>query len=77
MGQVLEQIEPTNRNQYSQDTGTGTRQDVAEKAGISKRQKDTALRVAAISEDEFEDPTNSGQQPTLSELAARCGAYSY
>ena len=53
MGKVLEAIEPK-PNQYA-DTASGiSRSEAAAQAGISKRQKDTALRVASIPEDEFE-----------------------
>ena len=34
--------------------------EAAEQAGISKRQKDTALRVASIPEDEFEEMVDRG-----------------
>jgi hypothetical protein len=52
-------------------TGAGTisRTKVASDAGLSKRQKDTALRVANIPEKEFEDLVESTKATTVDELA--------
>lgn len=68
-GELLKQIEkgpgrPT-RNHTAADTKTGT----AARAGLSKRQKDNALRVASIPEDEFDAVVDSDDPPGTDELA--------
>lgn len=53
------------------DTKVLTRTEAATEAGLSKRQKDTALQVANIDEAEFEEAVESDEPPTISELAKR------
>ena len=72
-GQLLAKVKPAygaNQNIYP---GAGakvvTRSDVAANAGLSKRQKDTALQVAAVPEQAFNDQVESGDPPTVTELA--------
>jgi ParB family chromosome partitioning protein len=46
-----------------------TRTQAATDAGLSKRQKDTALRLASVPEDEFERLVESDNPPTVAQLA--------
>lgn len=46
-----------------------TRTDAATQAGLSERQKVTALRVASIPQPEFEREVESDQPPTITKLA--------
>jgi hypothetical protein len=48
-----------------------TRKGVAAQAGLSDRQRKTALRVAAIPQQEFEAATESDHPPSVTELARR------
>ena len=72
-GELLKAIEAGVGGRPSKThTGTGTsftRSDAARDAGLSKRQKDTALRVANVPDDEFEQAVESDEPPTKSELA--------
>jgi hypothetical protein len=53
-------------------TGTITRTQAAADAGLSKRQKDTALRVASIPEEEFELAIEDDDEPlTVTTMAER------
>jgi hypothetical protein len=58
-------LEPSNGD----DTRLETRKSAAEKAGLSKRQKDTALRVANVPKEEFEAQIESESPPTVTALA--------
>jgi hypothetical protein len=58
-------LEPSNGD----DTRLETRKSAAEKAGLSKRQKDTALRVANVPKEEFEAQIESDSPPTVTALA--------
>ena len=53
------------------NTGNGisSRREVAEEAGLSKRQKDTALQVASVPEDVFEPQIESPDAPSITALA--------
>jgi hypothetical protein len=46
-----------------------SRAEAAREAGLSKRQKDTALRVAALPAETFEEKIESGKPATVTELA--------
>ncbi len=46
-----------------------TRTEAAQQAGMSERQKKTALRVANVPKSEFEQAIESEKPPTLSQLA--------
>lgn len=73
-GELLKQIPAANGANQNIRTGGGTkvtRSSAATDAGLSKRQKDTALRVANVPQDEFEAAVESNSPPTLGELAAR------
>lgn len=48
-----------------------TRSQVAEEAGLSRRQHHTALRVARVPHDEFDDAVESQEPPTVTALAER------
>lgn len=74
-GELLKEVEPArgaNQNiNDGIDTKVLTRKDVADAAGLSDRQRVTALRVASIPEDEFEAAVESDNPPTASQLAER------
>jgi hypothetical protein len=73
-GELLAQIEPArgaNQNIRTAADTKVTRTQAAESAGLSKRQKDTALRVAAIPDKEFELAIAQSPPPTVTELADR------
>ena len=75
-GELLRQIAPA-KNQHDAKqrartgTDTSTRTQAAADAGLSKRQKDTALRVANVPKEEFEQVVEGPAPPTISELADR------
>lgn len=48
-----------------------SRSEAAKKAGLSERQKVTALRVASVPDDEFEEAVESEKPPTVTALAER------
>jgi hypothetical protein len=72
-GELLQQFEPgkTGPKPELQDGAVPqlTRTDAAKDAGLSERQRKTALRVAAIPEEEFERRIESDHPPTVTELA--------
>lgn len=70
-GELLKQIEPQpgKRTDIEPDDGTVTRSRAASDAGLSERQKVTALRVASVSADEFERQVESESPPTVTALA--------
>ncbi|MGH8647017.1 MAG: hypothetical protein ACREX4_22195, partial [Gammaproteobacteria bacterium] len=75
-GILLEEVEPQQGARTELCTGAGTRliqtrSSAASDAGLSKRQKDTALRIANIPRDEFEKQIESDEVPTVTELAAQ------
>jgi hypothetical protein len=62
----LRQIEPaTGAHLKSDGTVTLSRKQAAADAGLSERQRVTALRVASIPEDEFEELVESDDPPTI------------
>lgn len=75
-GILLAQIEASKGGyapSFDAHTGTDTsitRTQAATNAGLSKRQKDTALRVANVPEDEFEAAVESDEPPTVTQIAA-------
>jgi hypothetical protein len=73
-GELLGEIAPNNGGRPSKETSTGTgtsltRKQAAEEAGLSKRQKDTAIQVANVPEEEFEAQVESDSPPTVMALA--------
>lgn len=52
-------------------TGPRSQREAAKSAGMSKRQEKTAVRVANVPEDEFEDAVESKRPPTVGALAKR------
>lgn len=76
-GELLKQIPDNNRGRPSADIPDGTvtnitRTEAAEQAGMSERQKVTALRVATFAEqqpEEFERQIESDRPPTVTQLA--------
>ena len=75
-GELLKQLpsgSAANLLQHRQDGGVPsvTRTQAADDAGLSERQRKTALRVANVPRDEFEAAVESEFPPTVTELAAR------
>lgn len=70
-GELLKAIEarPGTRTDLQPDTGAHTRSDAAREAGLSKHQKDTALRVANVAPEVFEALVESDAPPTVTALA--------
>jgi hypothetical protein len=64
-GELLKQIEPA-KNQHG---SLPTRAETAREAGLSDRQRKTALRVASVSQDKFEAAVESDTPPTTTQLA--------
>lgn len=73
-GELLKEIEPA-KNQHDASAracgGPSTRTQAASDAGLSQRQAKTALRVANVPEDEFEQAIESEAPPTVTALAER------
>lgn len=73
-GELLKEIQPgsgSHRKSIADDTFTQTRTEAAREAGLSKRQKDTATRIANIPEEEFDAQVEGESPPTLSDLASQ------
>ena len=74
-GELLRQIEPSKGGYaplFDANTAAGTsitRSQAAEDAGLSKRQKNTALRVANVPEQQFNESVESESPPTVTKLA--------
>lgn len=76
IGKLLEQIEPQKGGRPSETKDASgpslsERAQVARDAGISERQQKTAMRVAAVPQDEFEYLTESDKPATVTQLAER------
>jgi hypothetical protein len=71
-GELLEKIQK-GVNQHSARSGTGpsSRSEAASDAGLSRRQKRTALRVARVPGEEFDETVESDDPPTVTKLAER------
>jgi hypothetical protein len=74
-GELLQEIPPAygaNQNIRAGDhLNVITRAQAAEDAGLSEHQRKTALRVAGLSREEFENAIESFSPPTITELAER------
>ena len=75
-GELLKQIEPQQGGDRRSNQRDGavplvTRTSAADGAGLSERQRKTALRVADVPEDEFEEEVERERPPTVTALAAR------
>lgn len=73
-GELLQTIEKSGGGRPSQETRaasgpSSTRTSAAKDAGMSGRRKKTALRVAAVPEEEFDAAVDSDTPPTISDLA--------
>lgn len=71
-GELLRQVPSGqgSRNQYGElRDGTVTRRGAAQEAGLSERQRVTALRVAGVPGTEFEALLDRGSPPTVTQLA--------
>lgn len=71
-GELLQEIEPTkfrgNQHAAVRDGDGPNRKQAASEAGLSQRQAKTALRVANVPHDDFEEQIESDTPPTLTEL---------
>jgi hypothetical protein len=78
-GELLKQFDwQGKRTDLPLSNGSGTKlsqKEAAQEAGMSKRQKDTSIRVANINEDEFNRLVESNQPPTLTALAEKGKGY--
>jgi hypothetical protein len=73
-GELLKQIPRADETTRFGQDGTVppvTRTQAATEAGLSERQRKTALRIAAVPEPEFEAALARQQPPTITELAAQ------
>ena len=74
-GELLKQIAAAfgaNQNiRDGADPNVPTRKSAAKDAGLSERQRKTALRVAEVPADEFEAAVESDHPPTVTQLAKR------
>jgi hypothetical protein len=69
-GELLKQIQPAPGART--DLGTApTRGDAADAAGLSERQRKTALRIANVPQAVFERAVESSSPPTITQLAER------
>lgn len=70
-GELLKQVEPaTGRNLPNVSKMAGpSRSEAAAEAGLSERQRNTALRVANIPEQSFSEQVESDSPPTVTALA--------
>jgi hypothetical protein len=72
-GQLLKEVEPQSggdRRSTGRDRPVG-REQAATDAGLSERQRKTALRIANVPRDEFETAIESDDPPTVTALAER------
>lgn len=81
-GELLREIEPAKGgdrgNQYCQRDAADplpSRKSAAEAAGLSERQRKTALSVAALPEEQFEEAVESDSPPTVSQLSEMARAH--
>lgn len=72
-GELLKQVDGRQGQNLpgskSNGTDTFSRGQAAQQAGLSKRQTDTAVRVANVPEDDFEQQVESDDPPTVTNLA--------
>lgn len=71
-GQLLKEVEPKDRGGDRRSPGRcrpGGRTQAAQDAGLSERQKKTALRVATVPEETFEAEVESDNPPSVTKLA--------
>ena len=73
-GELLKQFDGRPRNARKQNEGDPTlisasRGDVAREAGLSKDQQVTAVRVASLPQEDFEDAVESDNPPSVTRLA--------
>lgn len=73
VGELLKQYEPARGRQPENGSSPSrfTRTDAADDAGLSERERKTALRIASVDEDEFEALVESDDPPTITEMARR------
>ena len=81
-GELLREIEPARGgdrgNQYRQRDGADplpSRKSAADAAGLSERQRKTALSVATLPQDQFEQAIESDNPPTVTELSEMAHAH--
>ena len=71
-GELLRKIKPARGEHMKGVGGDPSRKATATQAGLSERQRKTALRVANVPEDEFEAAVEGGSPATVKKLAERC-----
>ncbi|MEA1053330.1 hypothetical protein U5801_26520 [Lamprobacter modestohalophilus] len=81
-GELLREIEPARGKQDRNEDGTirsgavpNGRTAAADAAGLSERQRKTALSVAALPRDQFEEAVESDNPPTITELSEMAQAH--
>lgn len=72
-GELLREIEPAKGKrtdlQPTEGDHSKSRKDAAKEAGLSEHQQNTALRVANVPAEQFEEAVESEEPPTVTELA--------
>jgi len=68
-GEILSEVEPSKGGQPTHDGGGTSRSKAARDAGLSPRQKVTALRIANVPEAQFEAAVESENPPSVRRLA--------
>ncbi len=69
MGELLKQFDARGDHRKSNGTNTSSQKEMAEAAGISKRQQVTAVRVANIPAEKFEAAIENEKPATVTALA--------
>ena len=64
-GVLLKQIDARGDHRKSVASGTSSQRDAARDVGMSKRQQITAIRVASVPDDAFEEAVESAKPPTV------------
>jgi len=67
-------LQPGKRTDLEPGAGADTRSEVARRAGLSKRQQVTAVRVANIPREEFDRLVDGDDLPTVTALASGANA---
>lgn len=70
-GELLKQFDARGNHRKSGGAPTSSQRQMASGAGFSKDQQVTAVRVANVPEDEFEESVASSRPPTVTALAER------
>lgn len=68
-GELLKQYDGSTRNRGGVGSDTTSQREMAERAGLSKRQQVTAVRVANVPGEQFEEWVEGPTPPTVTKLA--------